>query len=474
MKYKAHDYQQYATDFILDHPVSCLILDMGLGKTVITLTALWNLLFDYFSVGSVLVIAPKRVAENTWPTEIKKWEHLSGLLFSVVTGSRKQREAALQARADIYIINRENVAWLVEDYKKKFDMIVVDELSSFKSAKAQRFKALKKIRPMASRIVGLTGTPGNPIDLWAEIGILDMGQRLGRFIGGYRERFFVPDKRNREVIFSYKPKEGAEEKIYELISDITISMKAVDYLDMPECIYNRVLVGMSSTESNLYDTLAKDMVLQFGEGEDIDAVNAAVLSNKLQQMANGAVYDESGNVRHIHDRKLDALEDLIESMDGRPLLVAYWFEHDRDRIKKRFDVRCIDTKKDIDDWNAGRIPVALIHPASAGHGLNLQAGGCTIVWFSMIWSLELYQQLNARLWRQGQKHTVVVEHLVTAGTVDEDILRSLDKKDNTQEAMIAAVKARIGGVADACGADDEGIQKYETGNADHEVPTEPF
>lgn len=456
MKYKAHDYQQYAAEFIMEHPVSCLILDMGLGKTVITLTAVWNLLFDYFAVGSILVIAPKRVAENTWPAEIAKWEHLAGITFSVVMGSRAQREAALQRKADIYIINRENVVWLLEQ-GASFDMIVVDELSSFKSPKAQRFKALKKMRPKAQRIVGLTGTPGNPMDLWAEIGILDMGQRLGRFIGGFRDRFFVPDKRNREIIYSYKPREGAEDKIYELISDITISMKAADYLAMPECIYNRVSVRLSDAERKLYETMETDMILRFGEGEDIDAVNAAVLSGKLQQLSNGAVYDESGNVKVIHDRKLDALEDLIEAANGKPLLVACWYQHDRERIMKRFDARQIDTKKDINDWNEGKIPVALIHPASAGHGLNLQDGGSAIVWFSPIWSLELYQQLNARLWRQGQKHTVVIEHLVTEQSVDEDIMRALEEKDDMQESLIAAVKARIGGAGYAGRADDEGI-----------------
>lgn len=457
MKYKAHDYQKYAADFILEHPVSCLILDMGLGKTVITLTALWLLLFDYFEVSRILVIAPKRVAENTWPAEITKWEHLEGIKFSVAMGTAKQRREALEQRADIYIIGRDNVTWLVEQSLFSFDMIVIDELSGFKSPKAQRFKALKKVRPMAKRAVGLTGTPGNPMDLWAEIGILDMGQRLGRYIGGYRDRFFVPDKRNREIIYSYKPREGAEEKIYELISDISISMKAADHLKMPELISSQVVVRMSEEEKELYDKMEQDMVLQFGEGKDIDAANAASLSNKLQQMANGAVYNESGGVQSIHDRKLDALEDLIEAANGRPLLVAYWYKHDRERISKRFPVRSIDTKKDIEDWNAGKIPVALIHPASAGHGLNLQAGGSCIVWFSQIWSLELYQQLNARLYRQGQKHTVVLQHLITEGTVDEDILRALEKKENTQEAMINAVRARIGGMADDSGNNDEGI-----------------
>lgn len=457
MKYKAHDYQQYAADFIIEHPVSCLILDMGLGKTVITLTALWNLLFDYFEVRKVLVIAPKRVAENTWPAEIRKWEHLSGMTFSVAMGTAKQRKEALLSDADVTIIGRDNVSWMTKNISFCFDMIVIDELSSFKSPKAQRFKDLKKVRPFAKRIVGLTGTPGNLMDLWAEIGILDMGQRLGRFIGGYRDRFFIPDKRNREIIFSYKPREGAEEKIYELISDISISMKAVDYLQMPEYISNRVPVRMSETEKDLYDRMESEMLLEYGEGQDIDAVNAAALSNKLQQMANGAVYDESGNVRQIHDGKLDALEDMVEAANGKPLLVAYWFKHDRERILKRFPARDISTKKDIEDWNAGRIPLALIHPASAGHGLNLQEGGSTVVWFSLTWSLELYQQLNARLYRQGQKHTVVIAHLVTEGTVDEDILLALERKDNTQSAMIEAVKIRIGGMADDGRNDDERI-----------------
>lgn len=447
MKYVAHDYQQFASEFIETHPVSCLILDMGLGKTVITLTALWNLLFDYFVVRRILVVAPKRVAENTWPAEIKKWEHLEDLRFSVVAGTKTQRMNALSRSADIYIIGRDNISWLVKSGAFCFDMVVLDELSSFKSPKAERFKSMRRARPKVGRIVGLTGTPGDPMDLWAEIGILDMGQRLGRYIGAFRERFFVPDKRNREIIYSYKPREGAEDKIYELISDITISMKAVDYLDMPECICNTVDIVLSREEEELYRTLERDMILSFGEGEDIDAVNAAALSNKLQQLSNGAVYDESGNVRLIHDRKLDALEDLIEAANGRPLLVAYWFKHDKDRIKKRFPfVRDIDTAEDIDEWNAGNIKVGLIHPASAGHGLNLQDGGCAIVWFSLTWSLELYQQLNARLWRQGQKYTVVIEHLVARGTVDEDIMISLDRKDKTQDSMIEAVKARIGGV----------------------------
>lgn len=447
MKYKPHNYQQFATDFILNQSICCLMLDMGLGKTVITLTALWQLALDSFDVSRVLVIAPKRVAEDTWPKELAKWEHLTGLTSSLVLGSATERKAALQRKAFLYIINRENVAWLVKNHYWDFDMVVIDELSSFKSNKAERFKAMKKVRPMVTRIVGLTGTPApnTLMDLWPQMYLMDMGRRLGRFIGGFRDRFFLPDKRNREIIYSYKPREGAEDAIYALISDICISMKAADYLDMPERIDNRIEVSMSPKERKLYDDFQKDMVLSIGD-EELDAVNAAVLSNKLLQMANGAVYGEDKKVIPIHDRKLDALEDLVEAANGKPLLVAYWYKHDLQRIKARFkNARCIDTAKDIDDWNAGQIPLALIHPASAGHGLNLQDGGCTIVWFGLTWSLELYQQLNARLWRQGQKHTVIIHHIVTKGTHDEDVMRALENKDTRQSALIEAVRARIGG-----------------------------
>lgn len=447
MKYKPHNYQQFATDFILNQSICCLMLDMGLGKTVITLTALWQLTLDSFDVSRVLVIAPKRVAEDTWPKELAKWEHLTGLTSSLVLGSAAERKAALQKKAFLYIINRENVTWLVKNHYWDFDMVVIDELSSFKSNKAERFKAMKKVRPMVTRIVGLTGTPApnTLLDLWPQMYLMDMGQRLGRFIGGFRDRFFLPDKRNREIIYSYKPREGAEDAIHALISDICISMKAADYLDMPERIDNRIEVSMSPKERKLYDDFQKDMVLSIGD-EELDAVNAAALSNKLLQMANGAVYGEDKKVIPIHDRKLDALEDLVEAANGKPLLVAYWYKHDLQRIKARFkNARCIDTAKDIDDWNAGKIPLALIHPASAGHGLNLQDGGCTIVWFGLTWSLELYQQLNARLWRQGQKHTVVIHHIVTKGTHDEDVMRALENKDTRQSALIEAVRARIGG-----------------------------
>lgn len=452
MKYVPHEYQEYAKEFIVHQNISALFLDCGLGKTVITLTAIWELLLDYFEVRKVLVIAPLRVARDTWPAELHKWEHLNGIEMSAVLGSERERIAALNRRADVYVINRENVEWLAGYGKWDFDMVVIDELSSFKSHKAKRFKALKKVRPMVKRIVGLTGTPApnGLIDLWAEIGLLDMGQRLGRFIGGYRERFFVPDKRGREMVFSYKLRDGAEEAIYGLISDICISMKAADYLEMPECIYNRMEVAMSDKEMELYRRLERDMLLPYEDG-DIDAVNAAGLSNKLMQMANGAVYDENKAVKHIHDRKLEALEDLVEAANGKPVLIAYWYKHDLERIKEYVGAVELDTAEDMRKWNAGEIPVAVIHPASAGHGLNLQAGGSTLIWFGLTWSLELYQQMNARLWRQGQKETVVIHHLMLKGTLDERVMEALEKKDCGQSALVDAVKARIGGVKDGHG-----------------------
>lgn len=446
MKYKPHEYQEYAKEFIIDQKVSALFLDCGLGKTVITLTAVWELLLDYFEVRKVLVIAPLRVARDTWTGELEKWEHLSGIHMSAVIGSEQERITALNRRANVYVINRENVEWLVGRCRWDFDMVVIDELSSFKSHKAKRFKALKKVRPLLKRIVGLTGTPApnGLIDLWAEIGILDMGQRLGRFIGGYRERFFLPDKRGREMVYSYKPRDGAEEAIYQLLSDICISMKAVDYLEMPECVYNRVEVSMSEKEMSLYRRLEKDMLLPFVDG-DIDAGNAAGLSNKLMQMANGAVYDEYGDVKHIHYRKLEALEDLVEAANGKPVLIAYWYKHDKERIKQRLGAIELDTAEDMKKWNAGEIPVAVIHPASAGHGLNLQSGGSTLIWFGLTWSLELYQQMNARLWRQGQKETVVIHHLIAKDTLDKRVMEALEKKDCGQLALVEAVKARSGG-----------------------------
>lgn len=453
MKFKPHDYQKYAIDFIEKNPVSAVFLECGLGKTIITLTAIQNLMYDSFEVRKVLIIAPLRVARNTWSAEIEKWEHLKHLTYSVVVGTAEERKNALQKQADIYIINRENIQWLVENYKFDFDMIMIDELSSFKNHQTKRFKSLLKVRPKVKRIVGLTGTPSSNglMDLFAEFRLLDMGERLGRYITHYRDMYFIPDKRNQQIVFSYKLKDSAEDEIYRRISDITISVKALDHLQMPECVMNEVIVNLSEDERQKYDSLKKDMILSLGDYE-IDAVNSASLSNKLLQMANGAIYDEAKTVIPIHDRKLDALEDLIESANGKPVLVAYWFTHDLVRISDRLHklhipFSIVNTPDSIRRWNNSELPVALIHPASAGHGLNLQAGGSTLIWFGLTWSLELYQQTNARLWRQGQKaETVVIHHIITKNTIDERVLKALQTKEKTQTALMNAVKAELEGL----------------------------
>lgn len=446
MRYNAHDYQKYATKFILQHPIAVVFLEMGLGKSVITLTALFDLILDQFVIGKVLVIAPLRVARDTWPSEIQKWDHLKGLKYSVVVGTAAERKAALMQQADVYIINRENVDLLVtkSGIPFRFDMIVIDELSSFKSWQAKRFKSLLKVRPFVKRILGLTGTPSSNglMDLWVEFRVLDLGQRLGRYITHYRNAYFTPDKRNAEVIFSYKPLPGAEDQIYKRIEDITISMKSCDYLKLPECVINEVPVFMSEKEQEVYDSFRDDMVAKI-KNKEIDAVNTAVLSGKLLQMVNGAVYDDEKNSLLIHDRKLDALKDLIEGANGKPVLVAYWYQHDAERIKSRFDVREIKTSKDITDWNNGDIPVAIIHQASAGHGLNLQTGGSTLIWFGLTWSFELYQQTNARLHRQGQTDTVIIHHIIAKGTIDENVMKALRQKEKTQNALIDAVKGNL-------------------------------
>ena len=446
MKFVPHDYQKYAVEYIKSHPVTALFLDMGLGKTVTTLTAIRDLMYDTFEVRRVLVVAPLRVARDTWPEEIRKWDHLKDLTCSVVVGNVAERRRALQRDADIYIVNRENLVWLYENSRLDFDMVVLDELSSFKNHTSQRFKAMKAMRPGVKRIVGLTGTPsGNGLmDLWAEFRLLDMGERLGRYISQYRNLYFKPDKRNGMVVYSYKPLPGAEEAIYHQIADITVSMKANDYLKMPELVSVTKEVTLSEKEQKRYEELKKSLVLDLPDGE-VTAANAASLTMKLSQIANGAIYTDDKDVVKIHDRKLDALEDLVESANGRPVLVAYWFRHDRDRIQKRMQARELKEPQDFADWNAGKIPVALIHPASAGHGLNLQQGGSILIWFGLTWSLELYQQTNARLWRQGQKsRTVIVQHIVTKGTIDERILKALEHKDGTQAALIEAVKADLG------------------------------
>ena len=458
MKYQPHEYQTYATDFILTHPVAAILLDMGLGKSVITLTAIHELCLNRFEVNRVLVVAPLRVARDTWPAEIQKWDHLQGLTYSVAVGTAEERRAAIRQRSTITIINRENVQWLVEESGLPFDydMLVIDELSSFKSYQAKRFRSLMKARPKVQRIVGLTGTPSSNglMDLWAEFRLLDMGKRLGRFIIHYRDEFFLPDKRSAQQVFTYKPRPGAEDEIYRRISDVTISMRAADHLRMPECVMNRVPVTLSSDERETYDRLKNELIVSLN-GEEIDALNAASLSNKLCQLANGAIYGEAnGEISKprrtlaFHERKLDALEDLIEAANGKSVLVAYWFKHDLARIEERLHRLHIPFSKlnsgdSIRRWNSGELPVALIHPASAGHGLNLQAGGSTLIWFGLTWSLELYQQTNARLWRQGQEDTVVIHHIIAKGTIDEQIMAALKRKDTTQRALMDAVKAQL-------------------------------
>jgi SNF2 family DNA or RNA helicase len=447
VNFSPHDYQAYAIDYIKTHPIAAVLLDMGLGKTVISLTAIADLLFDSFEAHRILVIAPLRVARDTWPAEIEKWEHLQHLTYAVCVGTPKERRIALMAGADITIINRENIGWLIDSsgFDFDYDMVIIDELSSFKNHKTKRFQSLMKVRPKVKRIVGLTGTPSSNglMDLWSEFKLLDFGERLGRFISHYRLNYFQPDKRNGQIVYSYKPLPYAEDAIYQKISDITISMKSTDHLKMPELITSQYEVQLSEEEANRYKELKADLILELPDGE-ITAANAAALTGKLCQLSNGAIYDDEGNIIEFHDRKLDALEDLIEAANSKPLLVAYWFKHDLQRIKNRFAVREIKTGQDIIDWNAGNIPVAVIHPASAGHGLNLQAGGSTLIWFGLTWSLELYQQTNARLWRQGQASgTVVIEHIITKGTIDERILKALSLKEVTQNALIDAVKANL-------------------------------
>lgn len=452
MRYAPHDYQTYAIDYIETHHIATVFLDMGLGKTSITLTAINDLLFDSFEVHKVLVVAPLRVARDTWTAEIDKWDHLQNLICSVAVGTESQRRSAFMRKADIYIINRENIQWLVEEsgIVFDFDMIVIDELSSFKNHNTKRFKAMLKVRLRVNRIVGLTGTPASNglMDLWAEFRILDMGQRLGKFITKYRTDYFQPDKRNGQIIYSYKPLPYAENAIYKKIGDITISMKATDHLQMPELVSSEYMVLLSDEEKSHYEELKQELVLTLGDGE-ITAANAASLSSKLSQMANGAIYDDNSEVIQIHDRKLDALEDIVEAANGKPILVAYWFKHDLTRISERLKKLHIpfsrlDDADSIRRWNKGEIPVALIHPASAGHGLNLQSGGSTLVWFGLTWSLELYQQTVARLWRQGQaSETVVVQHILTKGTIDNRIMKALSQKEHTQTALIDAVKADL-------------------------------
>lgn len=455
MKLTLHNYQVVAKDFIIGHPYAAVILDMGMGKTATTLSAVNELMFDRFEVTKVLVIAPLRVANTVWSDEIEQWAELRHLRYSKIVGTPKQRKEALQKDADIYIVNRENLPWLVEQCSPyfKWDMVVIDELSSFKSWQSKRFKAFMAMRPYMKRIVGLTGTPSSNglMDLFAEFKVIDGGERLGRFIGEFRSRYFEEGRRNGNIVYEYIPMDYAECQIQDKISDITISMKALDYLDMPELISTKKLVRMSEKEKEKYSQFKKEYVLSELDGLEVTAANAASLTNKLVQLSNGAVYSDDHTVVALHEQKLDALEDILESANGEPVLVAYWFKHDLARIigrleKLKVKSRVLKTEEDIREWNKGNVPVGLLHPAGAGHGLNLQKGGHHLVWFGLTWSLELYQQTNARLWRQGQEsETVVIQHIVTEGTIDEEILKALENKDAQQELLIEAVKAQVGG-----------------------------
>lgn len=448
MKYEPHDYQRHTTQFIIDHPEAAIFLGMGMGKTISTLTAIEALKHDYFDVDKVLVIAPVRVARDTWPAEIEKWDHLTGLTVSPIIGTATQRTTAANRRADIYTIGRESIPWLVKHHGSRwpYDMVVIDELSSFKNPQAKRFKALKKVRPKINRIVGLTGTPApnSLLDIWAPFRLIDNGQRLGRFITHYRDQYFLPDKRNGQVIYSWKIRPGADQAIYDNIADITVSMKTTGYLTLPEVTRQHIEVTLAPKEQKMIDTLKRDLVLELG-ADTIDAENAATLSLKLQQLAGGAIYNEDGTaVIVVHDQKLKALAELVDQADGNTILVAYWFKHERDRILSTIpNARVLDTTEDFQDWNAGKVPVGLIHPASAGHGLNLQAGGHIMVWFTTPWSLELYEQANARLHRQGQTEPVSIIHIDTAGSIDQDVHAALARKDTTQSALIAAVAAEL-------------------------------
>lgn len=451
MQFQPHDYQRYCIQKILELPSVGLFLDMGLGKSVITLTAINELKFHRFQARRVLVIAPKKVAEGTWQKECAKWDHLNHFRISTVLGSEKKRMAALNATADLYIINRENVTWLVDLYRDQwpFDMVVVDEFSSFKSHSAKRFKSLAAVRPHINRFVGLTGTPSpnGLMDLWSELYLLDGGERLEKRFGGFRERYFRPGRHNGYVVYEYLPRKGAREAILSKISDICISMKAEDYLSLPDCIDDEVPVVLDKQARKAYDTLERQMVLEL-EDDDLTVTSAAALSNKLLQLANGALYDDSRGVHEIHSAKVDAFLELLESLHGKPALVFYSFVHDKDRIldalhKTGLKVRPLESVEDQDAWNAGEVDVLLAHPASCAYGLNLQQGGNHIVWFGLPWNYELYVQANKRLHRQGQTEKVIVHHLVVQDSRDEDVMKALGKKEKAQDYVLESLKARI-------------------------------
>lgn len=450
-----HKYQKVCVEHIITHPFCGVFLDMGLGKTISTLTAIEELKYDYCEIDTVLVIAPKRVAETVWEEEAKKWDHTKHLTFSKIIGTERQRLAALKVKADVHIISRDNIAWLCSLYAAKlpYDMLVIDELSSFKAHQTQRFKSLRLARPWFKRVVGLTGTPApnGLINLWSQMYLIDRGERLEKTITAYRSRYFRPGASNGYVVYSYKLLSDSERLIQERIKDICISMRAEDYLEMPERIDNFVRVTMPDKLMDAYKKFEQENVItlanEIEEGTTtVNAVNAAALSNKLLQFANGAMYDENKNVVPIHDLKLEALKEIIEAADGKPVLVAWTYQFDRDRIKNYFRSmapRELKTAEDINDWNAGKVQLMLAHPASAGHGINLQAGGNIIVWYGLTWSLELYQQFNARLYRQGQKQRTIIHHIVNTGTHDEDVVRALKSKDKTQNNLMNSIKAKL-------------------------------
>lgn len=450
-----HKYQLACVEHIITHPFCGVFVDMGLGKTISTLTAFNTLKYDYCEVSTALVIAPKRVVETVWAEEAQKWEHTKHLKVVKIIGTEIQRMAALKIKADMYIISRDNIAWLCSLYATKlpYDMLIIDELSSFKSHNTQRFKTLRLARPWFKRVVGLTGTPAPNgfINLWSQMYLIDRGQRLEKTISAYRSRYFRPGASNGYVVYSYNLLAESEKQIQERINDICISMKAEDYLDMPERTDNFIKVVMTKQHQDMYKKLEKESVVSFlnsQEGSEtvVNAVNAAALSNKLLQFANGAMYDEAGRVYPIHDLKLEALKEIIESSDGKPVLVAWTYKFDRDRIMEYFkssNPRELKTAKDINDWNEGKVRLMIAHPASAGHGLNLQAGGNTIVWYGLTWSLELYQQFNARLYRQGQTKHVTIHHIVTQGTHDEDVVYAIKHKDKVQNSLMNSIKAKI-------------------------------
>lgn len=452
--YTPHVYQEYATQRIIDSPYIVLLLEMGLGKTVSTLTALDYLLYDSYEANKILIIGPKRVVSDTWKREVRKWKHLQHLesYMVLLDGSAEQRRRLLKTDKPIFLIGRELVEWLVTEYGSKwpFDTVVIDELSSFKNHQSKRFRALRRVRPMMKRVIGLTGTPApnSLMDLWSQVYLADQGERLGKTISGYRDRYFVPGERDGHVVYKWHEKKESEQRIYDAISDIAVSMKAQDWLDLPERIDRTIPVKLSDKAKDLYKKLERELLLPFQDA-DVVATTAAVLSNKLLQMASGAVYDEDRGIKMIHDAKLDALEDIIEAANGKPVMVFYNFKHSLDRIQKRFPQaqtlrKGKDGNEDIRAWNNDEIPLLLLHPKSAGHGLNLQESSCqTIVWYDQIWSLEEDQQANARVHRQGQTRSIVVLRLVAEGTMDEEAVSALERKATGQDNLMEAVKARI-------------------------------